>query len=161
MSGTVVIVILLVILFVLAYITKRRFGVLGLALCAGALLSKSWAATLTPLLEQRGIVLDAPPLSVVVTVGLVLLPAFILLFSGPSYKTPLGRLGGAAAFAVFGFVLVMDPLGSAVYFDDFTYKVYEAVTNFSTVIIAAAIGLAIGDMLVTRSKHEKHGKHGK
>lgn len=154
----IVISVLLVVLFAAAFFSKRRFGALGLALCAGALLSKSWASTLTPMLERYGFVIDMPPLSVIVTVGLVLLPAIILLFSGPSYKTTAGQIGGAAAFAVFAFVLVMDPLGSAISFDGITYNIYKVVTDYSTIIIAAAIGLAIGDMLVVRTKHNKHGK---
>ncbi|MGD8373296.1 MAG: hypothetical protein PVI21_00345 [Candidatus Woesebacteria bacterium] len=158
MNGLIVISVLLVVLFAAAYFSKRRFGALGLALCAGALLSKSWASMLTPILESYGFYVDMPPLSVIVTVGLVLLPAIVLLFSGPSYKTAAGQIGGAIAFAVFAFVLIMDPLGAAINFDGITYNIYKVVTDYSTLIIAAAICLAIGDMLVVRTKHGKHGK---
>ena len=35
-----------VVLFILAFLTKRRFGVLGLGLAAGVVLSQLWAVTL-------------------------------------------------------------------------------------------------------------------
>jgi hypothetical protein len=158
MQATVAFAILLVTLFFVAYATKRRFGALGLALCAGALVSNSWTSTLTPLLEQQGIVLVSPPLSVVVSVVLTILPASLLLFGGPSYNKMLGRVGGALAFALFGFVLVMDSLGTSVVFDDISLTIYRTLTNFSTIIIAVGIGLAVADILLTRMPKHRRSK---
>ena len=76
----------LLILFALAFFMKRRFGVLGLALTAGSLLSMYWTDAVQAFLEQQGITSVAPPLSGVVAISLALLPAILLLFSGPTYS---------------------------------------------------------------------------
>ena len=46
-----VFVVLGLILFGLAFMTRRRFGVLGLALAAGSVLSSLWAAPLIGIIE--------------------------------------------------------------------------------------------------------------
>ena len=97
MNVAIVFFIVLLLLFGLAYVTKRRFGVLGLALAAGSMLSELWAEKLTPLVRDAGLIVQKPPLITVVAVVLVLLPAAFLLFSGPSYRDTPKRLFGALA----------------------------------------------------------------
>src|SRR3954465_8231908 len=117
MSFLIIFLIIIGILFATAYFTKRRFGVLGLALAAGAMLSTLWVGDLTPIIAQAGIVLVKPPLESVVSAALILLPALLLLSSGPSYKSQVQRLVGAGAFAVLAAALLLDPLGSALVID--------------------------------------------
>ena len=50
MNVALVFAVILIALFGLAFLTKRRFGVLGLALAAGAMLSSLWAESLTPVI---------------------------------------------------------------------------------------------------------------
>lgn len=156
MNALLVLVVLLAALFALAYITKRRFGVLGLALCAGALLSASWTATLTPWVESQGIVFVSPPLSAVVSTLLILGPSLLLLFSGPTYSSAVQRIAGAAAFAILAFVFLLQPIGIAFVFDEATSQVYASVRQASDVIIVVGILAALGDILITRTPH--HGR---
>jgi hypothetical protein len=142
-------------LFALAYITKRRFGVLGLALCAGSLLSASWASTLTPWLESHGVTFVSPPLSAVVSTLLILGPALLLLFSGPTYSSQLQRIAGAAAFALLAFVFLLQPIGIAFVFNDATSQVYNSVQQSSNLISAVGILAALGDILITRTPRQK------
>lgn len=135
----------------MAYFTKRRFGVLGLALCAGWLLSTSWAVTLTPMLEAQGLQMVAPPLTAVVRAVLIIAPAIILLFSGPTYAGMVGRVGGAAAFALFAFVLLLDPLGDSLVFENPSLQIYNIATTFSSIIIVGSIIVALVDTLLTRT----------
>src|SRR5664279_5672953 len=100
MSFLVIFIIVIVSLFATAYFTKRRFGVLGLALSAGAMLSMLWVGDLTPIIERAGVILIAPPLKSVVAAALILLPAIVLLASGPTYRDPIHRIIGAIAFAM-------------------------------------------------------------
>src|SRR5438552_208518 len=127
MNALLVLAVLLAALFALAYITKRRFGVLGLALCAGSLLSASWTSTLTPWVESRGVVFVSPPLSAVVSTLLILGPALVLLFSGPTYSGKLQRIAGALAFAALAFVFLLQPIGIAFVFDESTSQLYDVV----------------------------------
>ena len=130
---------MLLLLFGLAYLTKRRFGVLGLALAAGSMLSGLWAETLTPIVAGAGIQVDVPPLITIVSVALVLLPAVLLLFSGPSYHERCLRLGGAALFALLAFALLIEPLGSALVLQDQGKVIYDFVAENQVYIVTAGL----------------------
>jgi hypothetical protein len=156
MNALVILAILLGGLFALAYMTKRRFGVLGLALCAGALLSSSWGATLTPWVESQGVYFVAPPLSSIVAALLILGPSILLLFSGPTYSSHLQRILGSAAYAVLALVFLLQPIATAFVFDEAGLKLYNTVFGVSNIIIVIGILLALGDILITR--HPRGGK---
>ncbi len=156
MKALIVFIILLAALFALAYFTKRRFGVLGLALCAGSLLSNSWSSTLTPWLQQQGVTLIVPPLSAVVSVILILAPAVLLLFSGPAYEKTLPRIGGAIIFALLAFVLMLNPLGLALVFDDLSLQIYSFLSLYSSYLIVIGVALALADILITRTPKRHH-----
>ena len=160
MNALLVLTVLLAALFVLAYITKRRFGVLGLALCAGSLLSASWTSTLTPWIESQGVVFVSPPLSAVVSTLLILGPALLLLFSGPTYSSQLQRIVGAAAFALLAFVFLLQPIGIAFVFNESTSQIYNTVQQSSNLIIVIGILAALGDILITRTpRRRKKAEH--
>jgi hypothetical protein len=145
-------------LFALAFVTKRRFGVLGLSLAAGAMVSALWVGDLTPLVAQAGLALVKPPLHSVVAAGLILLPAVLLLASGPTYKALWQRIVGAAAFAVLATALLLEPLGSALVIDGTAQPVYDFFVQYRTAIITACLALAVFDLLVTKSpkRHKEH-----
>ena len=153
MNALLALAVLLVALFALAYITKRRFGVLGLALCAGSLLSASWTSTLTPWVESHGVVFVSPPLSAVVSTLLILGPALLLLFSGPTYSGQIQRIAGAMAFALLSFVFLLQPIGIALVFDETTSQLYDTIQQSSNLIIVVGILAALGDILITRTPH--------
>ena len=151
MSFIVVFLVITGSLFATAFFTKRRFGVLGLALAAGAMISTLWVGQLTPVIANAGIILVKPPLESVVSALLILLPALLLLSSGPSYKTMRLRVIGAAAFAVLAAALLLDPLSSALVIDKTGQPVYAFLTQYRVVIITVGLGLAVLDLLVTRT----------
>lgn len=160
MNVALVFVIVLVVLFLLAFFTKRRFGVLGLALAAGAMLSSLWAETLTPIIEEAGVSVEVPPMITLVSVGLVLLPAVLLLFSGPSYRDLPMRLLGAFAFAALALALLVEPLGSALVLTGDSQKVYEFFVDNRVYIVTAGLVLALVDILATHTGgHRKYPKH--
>lgn len=151
MSSFIVLGIMLAALFALSYITKRRFGVLGLALCAGAILSSAWATILTPWIESQGVNVVSPLLSVLVSSILVLGPALLLLFSGPTYSSNAQRIIGSGVFAVLAFVFLLEPMSIMWAFDPTTAVIYSTLKDNSSVIIAGGIVLALGDILLTKA----------
>lgn len=151
MSFLVIFLIVIGLLFALAFFTKRRFGVLGLALAAGAMLSTLWVGDLTPIIAKAGIVLVAPPLESVVAAALILAPAVLLLSSGPVNKKPTQRVIGAAAFAVLATALLLQPLGSALVIDATAKPVYDFFVQYRAVIITICLVFAVLDILVTKS----------
>lgn len=156
MSFVIIFLIVIAMLFATAFFTKRRFGVLGLALAAGAMLGQLWVGDLTPIIAEAGIIIVKPPLESVVLAGLILLPAVLLLASGPNYKSMYQRVIGAAAFAVLATALLLEPLGSALVIDDVGKPVYEFFVHNRVIIITACLGLAILDLLVAKiPKHRK------
>lgn len=158
MSFVVIFLIIIGALFATAFFTKRRFGVLGLALAAGAMLSTLWVGDLTPIIANAGIILVKPPLESVVSAALILLPAILLLFSGPTYKTMLQRVIGAALFAMLAIALLLEPLGSALVIDKVGKPVYDFFVQQRVLIVTAALILAIGDLLITKTPKHRAGK---
>lgn len=160
MSFVVIFLIVIALLFALAFFTKRRFGVLGLALTAGAMLSTLWVGDLTPLIANAGIQIVKPPLSSVVSAALILLPAILLLSSGPTYKTTMQRVIGAAAFAGLAIALLLEPLGSALVIDSTGKPVYDFFVQYRAIIVTAGLVFAVFDLLFTKTpRHHKDKEH--
>lgn len=155
MNIAIIVAIVVGALFATAYFTRRRFGVLGLALCAGFLLSGMWTDDVTPLVKQAGIVLLTPPLSSVVAATLILLPAVLLLFSGPVYHKKWHKLFGAAAFALMATSFLLTPLGSGMNFDDTGQQVYTTLVNNRNLIITAGIAYSLFDLITYKPPKEK------
>jgi hypothetical protein len=151
MNVAIVFGIVLLILFALAYFTRRRFGVLGLALAAGSMLSQLWAQQLTPLVARAGLIVVNPPLITVVSVALILIPAVVLLFSGPSYHDKPMRIAGALAFAALAFALLIPPLGSALVLQDQGKQVYDFFNENRVYIVTLGLVLALVDLLATHT----------
>ena len=151
MNVAIVFIVVIALLFTLAYVTKRRFGVLGLALAAGSMLSTLWAEKLTPIVRDAGLDVQNPPLITIVSVGLVLLPAVVLLFSGPSYHDAPRRIIGALLFASLAFALLIEPLGSALVLQDQGKQVYDFFAANQVYIVTAGLIIAIIDLLSTHT----------
>lgn len=157
MNIVIILLIVVGLLFATTYFTRRRFGVLGLALCAGFLLSTMWTDQVTPFIRDNvGVELLTPPLSSVVAATLVLLPAILLLFSGPAYHKKWQRLLGSVAFALLAASFILTPLGNSINFDDTSKKVYDILSENRNLIITVAIGYALYDLMTFKSpKKEK------
>jgi hypothetical protein len=160
MNVAIVFIIVLVLLFGLAFFTKRRFGVLGLALAAGSMLSELWAAQLTPLVRNAGLVVQNPPLITIVSIALVLLPAVVLLFSGPSYQDMPKRVMGAFLFAALAFALLVEPIGSALVLRAEGRTIYEFFDTNRVYIVTVGLVFAVIDLLGTHTtRAHKSDKH--
>lgn len=156
-----VFIVLGLVLFGLAFITRRRFGVLGLALAAGSVLSSLWATSLVRIIESSQPQLSGIAVAGYVAAGLVLLPAVLLLFSGPSYKGAHGRVTGALLFAVFALILVAEPLGSALVLDTVGRTIYSVLQQYKPYIITVGVILAVLDLLAVHATggHQSKSKH--
>lgn len=159
MSVAIVLLVVLAILFALAYLTKRRFGVLGLALAAGSVLSGLWTKEAASFIYDAGVNLVSPPLDAVVAAVLVLLPAILLLFSGPTYKEMSKRLIGAAAFALLALAFLLPVLGDALVLVGDSRKVYDFIAEYRVWIVTAGLTFALFDLLATKSPKAIKEKH--
>lgn len=160
MSIIVLFLIVIAALFIVAFVTRRRFGVLGLALAAGATLSSLWAEQLTPLVAQAGVQIVAPPLENVVAAGLVLLPAVLLFFSGPTYHHGTERVIGSLAFAILALAFLLEPLGGSLVLDSTGHVIYNFVIHNRVYIVTLGLAFAVFDLLATRTpKHHERSRH--
>lgn len=145
-------------LFALAYITKRRFGVLGLALAAGAVLSANWSTMLTPFLMQHGIHLTSLPLDSVVKVGLIILPPALLLFSGPVYNKMPARVIGSTAFALLALAFCADTLQTIAAGTTNADILQQLHDNQSFIIVAGLLGALVDVLLSGKAKSKERKK---
>jgi len=159
MNVIIVYAVALVALFVLAYVTKRRFGVLGLALAAGAMLSSLWADQLTPLVQQHGFDLTTPPLLTVVSVVLVLLPALLLLLSGPTYHKKVEQVIGALLFSLLAVALLVEPLGSSLALQGDSLQVYNWFMEHRVWLVTLGLVAALVDLLFAKTPKHSKSKH--
>lgn len=158
MSFLVIFLCIVAALFVLAFVTKRRFGALGLALAAGAMLGTLWVGQLTPLVARAGVTMVAPPLHSVVAAVLIVLPAVPLLFSGSTYKSKVRRIVGASLFAILAAALLLEPLGAALVVEGPGKPAYDLFVAYRPVVITVCLMLAVLDLVFIKipKYHDKH-----
>ena len=158
MNAILFFLIIFAVLFVICFLMRRKFGVLGLALAAGVIISQSWAEKLTPLIQDQGIDSMAPPLLVIVQAALVIAPAAILLFSGPTYSQKIPRIIGSLLFALLASTFLLSILGGFMQFDEVSLPIYEAFTQNQQIIIVTCLIIAIVDVLMTQTPRKKRGR---
>lgn len=147
-------------LFSMAFLTKRRLGVLAPALAVGALLSTLWVGDLTPLVQKAGIVLLQPPLESVIAAVSLLTPALLLLISGPSYHKMRSRMVGGFLFALLAIFLLLDVFQSTIVIDGLGQTVFDWLSEWKTLGVTAILILAVLEALGIRTpKPEKPAKH--
>lgn len=151
MTFVMIFLLLIMTLFAIAFLTKRRYGVLALGLAAGAMLSTLWVGDLTPIIAQAGFVLVRPPLESVVASLLTLLPAMLLMVNGPAYHKAFQRTAGALLFAVLATVLLLEPLGAALIIEGAGKEVYDFLVTNRIAIITVCLIAAIMDILFTKT----------
>lgn len=159
MNVAIVLLILLTVLFALTFFTKRRFGVLGLALTAGATLSGLWTPDVVPIVQQAGVELVAPPLSSVVAAAIILLPAVVLLFSGPTYSSKLQRAIGSLVFSLLALAFMLEPLEGALVLEGDGKRLFDILVEYRVWIITAGILLALADLLFVKTPKISKEKH--
>ncbi len=156
MNAIVVIILVIAALFALPYFTKRRLGVLGLALAAGAMLSQLWVGDVTPIVASAGFILVKPPLESVVATIITLLPALILLPGSPTYSSVVHRTIGSVTFALLATTLLLVPLGSALVIEGTSRVVYDVLSANQAAIVSICLALSILDLVATKlSKRRK------
>lgn len=142
-------VLIALVLFVSAFSARRRFGLLGLALAAGSLLSDIWAYDAGLIAGAFGIP-SSPITSAVILALIILLPAGVLLFHGYTYKTLVGRLIGASLFTLLAFAFLIEPLGHILMLQGTGANVYSWLVNNHTFIIGAGLIVAVVDLFLTK-----------
>lgn len=151
-------------LFVLAFMTKRRFGVLAMALAAGTVLSTNAAQIVADYFDNHGVTFDPYDTDVVVMVMLTLAPALVMLVSGPTYHSKRAALIGAIAIGAMSVLLLLGPLVAMWPADNTSSRDLVAqLANWRSPLIMAGLVVAIIDTFaihnVSPRKRAKSDKH--
>lgn len=160
MNVVIVFGVLAIALFLAALLTKRRFGLLGLALAAGSILSGIWSYDAGLLVGSLGIFPNSPLTTAVTLALIVLLPAGVLLFHGYTYKSTGGRVFGALMFTLLALALLVEPLGFALPLEGIGADIYSWMVQYKEVIISVGLVVAVIDLFFTKpaSVAEKQAK---
>lgn len=149
-------------LFVLAFITNRRFGILGLALFAGSYLGHTWTGATMPLIEKAGLNLSSLGVTptVMITAVFTILPSVILLANSPKYHGRRAKFFGSLGYSLLAVVLLLplfdDPFLSP---EQAQMTVSFVKQNYALLVTIGLVG-AIVDLFLSRSKkHHNEKKH--
>jgi hypothetical protein len=137
-------------LFAAAYFSKRRFGLLGLALTAGATLSSMWSYDAGLVVSSLGVVPEGPTTQAVTLSLVTLLPTVLLLFHGYTYKKKLGRIVGSLLFTALAVAFLVEPIGYVLPLEGTGADVYEWLKANREVIISIGVLLAVFDLFLTK-----------
>lgn len=153
----VIIFVIALALFALAFMSKRRFGTLGLGLAAGALLATQLTRDVSLLIEVNRLPVEPLTSTAAASVGLILLPPLVLLLSGPTYKSKKSAIIGAVAFALMGTMLLLGPLTTALpALEPIVWVTLEFIADYQSLLIAAAVVGAVLDSWLTHNAAPKH-----
>lgn len=147
-----IILIIFVCLTLLAFSSKRRFGVLGLALCAGLVLSQQLARDTSNVLEANAVPVEPLAYASAASVLLILLPALVLLISGPKYSGKHAQLLGSIGFGVFATVLLLGPLTADLpTLDPAVKPILDMIATNKAWVLSLGVLIAVADMFAAHN----------
>jgi hypothetical protein len=148
----VILAVILFFLFGIAFLSKRRFGTLGLGLAAGALLASRSSRDVAMILQQNNISLGDFSSVTIAAMILTLLPALVLLVSGPTYENKKTAFIGSLAFALMGTMLLIGPISTDLLIsDDNTARIFTFTATYENMLIAGGVVLAVVDSWLTHN----------
>ena len=158
MEVAIIVAVVALVLFAAAYATRRRFGVLGLALAAGYVVSQLWADAIPEAVQTFGLELSIVSPVTLVTLLVILLPSVVLFFGGPTCKTGRGRLVGSLLYAVLAVIFSLGALEHTLVLMGPGKAVFDGLVEFRPYILTLALALSVVDVLHAHTSGEKAGK---
>jgi hypothetical protein len=145
--------VMLAVLFLLAFLSRRRFGHLGLGLAAGVLLSSQNYEFIEMFFQAFKEYLGGITPSQAAAILLCLAPSLVLMLSGRRYHSTRMRIVGALLYTVMaGFAILPFVLSST----DIPSDAKNLISTSHTAVIAVGIVVAVVDNFLTRhNKPEK------
>ncbi len=151
MTSLIILIGIAAVLWLAVFSSKRRFGVLGLALTAGATVSTLWSYEAGLLVASLGLVPQGPLTDAVVLSVITILPACLLFFHGHAHKTIVGRIIGATLFVAMAMALLIEPIGIILPVSGGGAQAYAFLKEYGGVIISVGVVLAVIDILSVTS----------
>ena len=159
MNGIIVLLVVILALFAGAFLSKRRFGLLGLGLTAGAILSPIWGENAGFVVSSMGIVPEGPLVNAIALSAIILVPAILFMFHGYTYKHMVGRIIGSLLFTVLATAFLIVPIGLAMTLSGPIGNAYQWIVSYRELIISVGVIFAVVDVLIAKPVHESKKKH--
>lgn len=137
-------------LFAGSFFSKRRFGLLGLALAAGYVLSGLWQDTAELMVSMTGLVPSGVVSQFIATLVLLLLPPVMLFFHGYSYKSVTGRVVGSTLFTALALAFLAGPMSKALVLDGIGAQVFQWISGNASLIIGIGVIAAVFDVFFSK-----------
>ncbi|MDR1300470.1 MAG: hypothetical protein LBK50_02065 [Candidatus Nomurabacteria bacterium] len=155
MIGLIIVISVFVILFLLAFVTRRRFGLLGLGLAAGVLLNQlvgNFVVDAISLLPFDFTPLTAKDIS---TLIVTILPSLLLFIGGPKTTNKVHRLLNSLIYALIATTLIIFPITTAFPVEDpIARNILTLLDSIQLPILTFGIIVAIVDILAPRKKEK-------
>lgn len=146
MSPIVIFFTLVALLFGGSYVTKRRFGVLGLALAGGSVLAKVWGEEAGLLFSAEGLRLGTLSPENFSLVVILLLPAFALMLHGPRHDSSLQKIGAPFLFTLLALALALQPLQPLLTSSGTGIAIYRNLMQYRDLIVSVGVVLSLADI---------------
>jgi len=146
-------------LFAGSFVSKRRFGLLGLGLAAGAVISPLWGENAGYVVSSTGLIPEGPLVNAVAFSTLILIPAVLFMFHGYTYKHIFERVIGSLLFTLLAAAFLIVPMGAAVTLTGPAAGVYEWLVANHELIISIGVVLAVVDLLFAKASHRSEKRH--
>lgn len=138
-------------LSLIAFISKRRFGTLGLALAGGYLIAESTAQQAGLILLNEGISLGVISVQTLSMMVITLLPSLLLFFGGPTYSTRRGRLFGSLLYALLALALCLGAIGHSLVLMGQERMIFDMVWQYREQAVVVLLIVAMIDMFMTHT----------
>lgn len=149
--NVIIVIALAVILFGLVFFSRRRFGMLGLALAAGVTVGSMWGADGGVLLSSVGILPSGSSTDAIALAILTMLPALLLLTKGKKTKKVGVKVLSGLLFVVMSLAALVGPLSLMLPLDATGVVVYSTLLQYQSLIISAGIVVAVLDILFAKT----------
>jgi hypothetical protein len=158
MSAIVVLLVIILALFAGAFLSRRRFGLLGLGLAAGAIISPIWTDNAGFVISATGVIPEGPLINALATTILILVPAVLFMFHGQTNHTLFGRIIGSLLFTLLATAFLTQPIGAALILSGPAQTVYQWFISYRDLIVSFGVAAAIADLLLTKASRKSEKK---
>lgn len=147
-------------LFVLAFMTKRRYGVLAMALAAGVDLAQNASGYVGDFLLANDVQFQPLGARIAAIILVTIAPAVIMLISGPTYRSKRAALVSSLAFAVLGTLLLIGPLTATWPATDSKTRdlIATIIAQRNTLVMIGLLAAIIDTFTIHNVSPRKHAK---
>lgn len=153
MSFLIALGIYTVVLFVWAFVARRRAGLPILALVTGAFLAELWANALVPVIAKAGVMVNADLLAII----LVLLPAAVVMWRSTKVHSHLEAVIASAIFALLAALLTYESFAHITISGESSGEITAFLASYKSLLITLGVVYALIDVAVKHG-HRAHGK---